>query len=394
MEQKNDGNFPEMEKARASVLERGCKALRHIGNSDVQRNFSELYDADSYPAMSHPCADPEVNRAVARGLGLDVVDIPQAKILEIGCGTGHHVLSLASRWPELEFVGLDISARCIKRAKNLAAQAGIGNVTFHAVSVLDFKPEEKFDFIIAHGVFSWVPDEVKVGLMDFIGKHLTATGIAVVSFNVAAGWKDRMKVVRKVEAIKQMGDVDEMTALTVYRDAAEESEISIIDDMLVKGPRVLAYDDFGPVMDPWSLGAVVKLAELSGLKWLGDSVTGERGNDREDEERKQTFRSELFCRRDAVLGEPSTTEKRSESNYKVPDFPKLNPWRLVCAREALPVVDNNLVPCEFPFSQLKVLAAMNGSMSVLRLAEYAKEVSPELDFVPWLKYVTERGFFS
>ncbi len=121
--------------------------------------------------MSHPCADPEVNRAVARSLGLDVVEISGASILEIGCGTGHHVLSLASRWPELEFVGVDISERCIKRAKNLAAQAGIKNVSFHAVSVLDFRPEGKFDFIIAHGVFSWVPDEVKVGLMDFIAKH-------------------------------------------------------------------------------------------------------------------------------------------------------------------------------------------------------------------------------
>ena len=360
----------------------------------MQRNFSELYDADSYPAMSHPCADPEVNRAVARSLGLDVVEILGAKILEIGCGTGHHVLSLANRWPELEFVGVDISQKCIKRAKNLAAQAGIKNVSFHAVSILDFKPEEKFDFIIAHGVFSWVPDEVKVGLMDFIPKHLTANGIAVVSFNVAAGWKDRMKVVQKARVIQAAGDVDEMTALAVYRDVAEEWELAIIDDMLAKGPRVLAYDDFGPVMDPWSLGAVVKLAELSCLKWLGDSVTGERGNDKDDEVSKRTFRSELFCHRDAVLGQPLATEKRPESNYKVPDFPKLNPWRLVCAREALPVVDNHLIPCEFPFSQIKVLAAMNGSMSVLRLAEYAKEVSPDLDFVPWLKYLSERGFFS
>lgn len=345
--------------------------------------------------MSHPCADPEVNRSVARGLGLDVADLgQQARILEIGCGTGHHVLSLASRWPESEFVGVDISARCIKRAKNLAAQAGIRNVRFEGVSILDFKPEGRFDFIIAHGVFSWVADEVKVGLMDFLPTHLAESGIAVVSFNVAAGWRERMNVVRKIRVIRSAGDVDEMTALAVYRDAAEERELPIIDDMLAKGPRVLAFDDFGPVMDPWSLGAVVKLAELSGLRWLGDSTSGERGNDRDDEAQRKTFRSELFCRRDARLGKPWIVEHGPETIYKIPDFPKLNPWRLVCAREALPLVDDKLVPCEFPFSQLKVLAAMDGSMSVLRLAEYARDVSPELDFVPWLKYVTERGFFS
>ncbi len=360
----------------------------------MQRTFAELYQAEAYPPMSHPTADPVVNAEVARFFGLGGSKVEGARILEIGCGTGHHLLSLANRLRSAEFVGVDVSKRFISKAKNLARQAGLKNVSFCEGSILEFDPEGEFDFVIAHGVFSWVPDEVKVGMMDFIGKRLTKNGIATVSFNVAAGWKARMRVVEKVRAIQAAGGVDEMTALAVFKDVADALEAEIVDDMLAKGAEVLAFDDFAPVMDLWSLGAVVKLAELSGLRWLGDSLTGETGDDLTDEKLKTTFRSEIFCRKDAQLGESIPFSEKFSEKFTVPHFPKLDTWRLVCAQECLPLVDSKLKSCEFPFSQLKVLAAMDGSRSVMALASFAKEVSPELDFVPWLKYVTERGFFA
>jgi hypothetical protein len=259
---------------------------------------------------------------------------------------------------------------------------------------MEFEPEGEFDFIIAHGVFSWVLDEVKVGMMDFMGVKLSKLGVAVMSFNVAAGWKERMLVVQKVRAIQAVGGVDEMTALSVFRDVADEREAEIVNDMLAKQAEVLAFDDFAPAMDPWSLGAVMKLAELSGLRWLGDSVTGEKGDDFTDAEMRTTFRSEIFCRSDVTVGESVPIPEKSEPDFPIPNYPKLDSWRLVCAQECLPLVDPNLKSCVFPFSQLKVLSAMDGSRSVMALADFAKEVSPELDFVPWLRHVAQRGFFS
>jgi SAM-dependent methyltransferase len=344
--------------------------------------------------MSHPSADLAGNTDVARFLGLAEIKVEGARILEIGCGTGHHLLSLANSYPAAECVGVDISKRYISKAKNLARQARLKNVSFCEGSILEFEPDGEFDFIIAHGVFSWVPDEVKVGMMDFIGKRLAKHGIAVVSFNVAAGWKERVLVVEKVWAIQAAGGVDEMTALSVFKTVASDRELEIADDMLAKGAEVLAFDDFAPVMDPWSLGAVVKLAELSKLQWVGDSVSGKRGDDATDDDLRTTFRSEIFCRSDATLGEPVPIPEKPESEFTVPNHPKLDAWRLVCAQECLPLVDAKLKSCIFPFSQLKVLAAMDGSRSVIALADYAKEVSPELDFIPWLRYLAERGFFS
>jgi trans-aconitate methyltransferase len=360
----------------------------------MSRTFADLYLAEAYPAMSHPSADPAVNAEVAQAAGLACAEMADARILEIGCGTGHHILSLANRWPGAEWVGVDISAKGISRARRLASEAGLKNGKFCECSILEYEPEGEFECIIAHGVFSWVPDEVKIGLVDFIGKKLAPNGIAVMSFNVAAGWKTRMPVVEKVKAIQELGDTDEMTALSVMKDVADETEAVIIDDMLAKGAEVLAFDDFAPVMDAWSLGAVVKLAEASGLKWLGDSVSGERGDDAGDNAAKRTFRSELFCRADAVLSAMPGASGRPKVAATVPDFPKLDSWRLVCARECLPLPDAELKPCMFTFPQFKVLAAMDGKLSVVALADHAKQVAPDLDFISWLRHVAERGLLT
>ncbi len=355
------------------------------------RTFRDIYMAEAYPAMSHPTADPAVCARVARGAGLCVGDVSKGRLLDIGCGSGHHILSLANRWPGAECVGVDVSAKLVGRGRNLARMAGLGNVRLCECSISDFEPEGEFDVIVAHGVFSWVDDEVKLGLMDFIGKRLSANGIAVVSFNVAAGWKERMAVVEKVRAIQAAGNADEMKALQVMMLVAEGAEMGIVDDMLAKGAEVLAFDDFAPVMDAWSLGAFLKLAGASGLRWLGNSIVGKKGTDEEDERMRRTFRTELFCRADAVLGEGVVEEELVKGEVEVPMFPKLDAWRMVCAREGLAVPDEKLRSCVFTFPQYKVLVEMNGKRSLGELLDYAKKVAPKLDMAGWLKHLVERG---
>jgi SAM-dependent methyltransferase len=351
----------------------------------------DAWRAADYPPMSHPSAAPAANRAVARAAGLDVPEPATARILEIGCGEGHHLLSLANRWPGAVCLGLDVSAKAIHRARNRAKQAGLTNARFCEARLSEFEPDAPFDFIVAHGFFSWVPDEVKVGLMDFIGKKLTPNGIAVVSFNVAAGWKERVAVVEKTRAIMAAGAVDVMAALTILRDVSEGAQTAIIDDMLAKGAAVLAHDDFAPVMDAWSLGAFVKLGEGCGLRWLGDSLTGERGNDAADNAAGTTFRSEILCRAGAEMRKGKKPAASTALPRAIPDFPRLDAWRMTCVREALPVPDADLKPCVFTFPQLKVMLALDGTRSVYELSQHAKEVAPELDFIPWLRHIFLRG---
>lgn len=280
-----------------------------------------------YPAMSHPTADPAVAVVAARFAGMEPPDPSRARILEIGCASGHHLLPLAMRWPEAEFTGIDVSPDAIRMAKELAAEAGLdGRVDFRACALEDFGAGENgYDLVIAHGFHSWVPDEVKRQLPRFCAAHLSPNGLAVVSFNVEAGWRARMVVVRKVRAIQQAGEgVDVMAALQLLRTASgDAAEIAIVDDMLAKGREILSFDDFGPVNDPWRLDAFVAVAEDAGLRWIGESCVADNRppgwsaadeaaaaavkgglsplqlHHWMDERAGRTFRSALLCRADA-----------------------------------------------------------------------------------------------
>jgi SAM-dependent methyltransferase len=241
-------------------------------------SIQELYEARDYPAMSHPLSDPAVSAVAAMLGGLDVHHpAAGARILEIGCSSGHNLIPLAMRWPESRFAGIDLSDRAIRQARELAAAAGVANLEFHVADLRDFTPAgETFDFIIAHGFFSWVPDEVKAALFAFIHRHLAPSGIATVSFNLECGWLPRFPVIEKVRAIQQAGGVDEMTALGILRTVTESDspELAIIDDMLAKGPGILPFDDFAPVNDPWPFEHFVRTASAAGLRWLGESHPG------------------------------------------------------------------------------------------------------------------------
>lgn len=288
----------------------------------------ELYEKQIYPPMSHPLSDPAVSAVAARMGGLEVPHPRQARILEIGCCSGHNLLPLARRWPESRCVGIDLAERSISEACERAAQAGIANVAFVAGDLRDFEPTDgPFDFIIAHGFFSWVPDEVKAALLLFCRRHLSASGIATISFNLESGWKLRLPVIAKVRAIQQMRGGDEMEALAILKSLTMpgDPEATIIDDMLAKGPAILAFDDFGPVNDAWPLDCFAQAAANAGLRWLGESDPGANvpsGLRHEvlvelqtrgltplefqlavDEAAGRTFRSGLLCRDDAPVAE-------------------------------------------------------------------------------------------
>jgi SAM-dependent methyltransferase len=286
----------------------------------------ELYEKHVYPAMSHPVADPAVSAVAARMGGLEVPHPCHARILEIGCGSGHHLLPLALRWPESHFVGIDLAARPIAEARQRAAAAGVNNICFLAGDLRDFEPTEgPFDFIIAHGFFSWVPDEVKAALLIFCGRHLSPRGIATISFNLECGWAARLPVIAKACAIQQARGGDVVSALEILRllTGHDEPAAAIIADMLAKGPAILACDDFAPINDPWPLDRFVQAAANTGLRWLGESDPAENipsclgveslaalraGTDDPlefqmavDAAVGRTFRSGLVCRADAPV---------------------------------------------------------------------------------------------
>ncbi len=94
--------------------------------------------------------------------------------------------------PEARFTGIDLSPNQIARAKAVAEAVGARNVNFEALSITDFTaPQHSFDYILAHGVYSWVPPAVRESILAVIRDTLAPTGLAYLSYNTNPGWRLR-----------------------------------------------------------------------------------------------------------------------------------------------------------------------------------------------------------
>ena len=97
---------------------------------------------------------------------------------------------MAAQMPECQFTGIDFSGPDIASAQEMAREAGLTNVELQQADLMNWDPRgAKFDFIIAYGFFSWVPDEVKDRLLQLIAGCLAPQGIACVSYMTYPGCK-------------------------------------------------------------------------------------------------------------------------------------------------------------------------------------------------------------
>lgn len=241
----------------------------------------DLYQSSVYQAMSHPSTDPAVSAVAARLAGLEVAAPADARFLEIGCAAGHNLLPLAARWPESHFVGIDFSTAAIQEARETAAQAGLHNVEFIETDLRAYAPGGgvAFDFIIAHGVYSWVPEDVRQALMDLCSARLSANGLALISYNTLPGWSLRKTLVDLTKRLATTGaaggDPEEILAFLATA-AGNHSPYarhltSVLHAMFGKGAGPLRFDDFGPVNDPCAFLDFTGHAARCGLRYLGES---------------------------------------------------------------------------------------------------------------------------
>ena len=147
------------------------------------------YDELPYDSLPLPETQPDFLAAVARLHGFEAPDPARARILELGCAQGGNLIPLAWRWPESDCVGVELSRVQAEEGAAFVEALGARNVRI-VHGDLAALPEDlgEFDYIIAHGVYSWVPPAVQQALLELCRRHLSAGGLAYISFNVAAGW--------------------------------------------------------------------------------------------------------------------------------------------------------------------------------------------------------------
>ncbi|MDA0371638.1 MAG: methyltransferase domain-containing protein [Actinomycetota bacterium] len=153
---------------------------------------AEAYDSFQYENLPFRMSHPDWLCTLGTLAGLDPPGVATSRVLEIGCARGGHLIPLAELLPEATFVGIDLSPSQISEALIDAAGVGLENVTFHALDVRELGEEfGKFDYIVCHGVYSWVPEDARSAILRACRDLLTESGLAYVSYNTFPGWHAR-----------------------------------------------------------------------------------------------------------------------------------------------------------------------------------------------------------
>jgi methyltransferase-like protein/SAM-dependent methyltransferase len=150
--------------------------------------MQEAYDEIPYPGICYSQTHPEHLAVMAILFGMAPAPIKRCRVLEIGCGDGGNLIPMAFGLPGSSFTGVDLAESAIVRGQELAGRLGLHNIRLRHLDVMDIDsgfPE--FDYIIAHGVYSWVPPPVAEKILEICKSHLAAQGVAFISYNTYPG---------------------------------------------------------------------------------------------------------------------------------------------------------------------------------------------------------------
>ena len=138
---------------------------------------------------------PALLEAYGRLYGLTPKDSRKARVLELGSSFGGNIITQALYNPESEYIGIDLTAEQVKKGNEVIEKIGLKNVKLIEKNILDINEEfGKFDYIIVHGVFSWIPENVKEKILKICNENLTEEGIAYISYDTYPGWKETDKI--------------------------------------------------------------------------------------------------------------------------------------------------------------------------------------------------------
>lgn len=151
------------------------------------------YDETPYQSHPFPQSQPARLAAMATLFGLTPPDPRRARVLELGCAAGGNLIPFAAIWPESRCLGVDLSARQIEEGQAVVRDLGLSNCELlRQASITDISPDwGQFDYIVCHGVWSWVPEEVRAHIFQVCRDNLAPNGVAYISYNVYPGWHMR-----------------------------------------------------------------------------------------------------------------------------------------------------------------------------------------------------------
>jgi methyltransferase-like protein/ubiquinone/menaquinone biosynthesis C-methylase UbiE len=152
----------------------------------------DSYDEIPYESTPFHETHPGFLATRARLFGVDATAPEVCRVLEIGCASGGNLIPMAVQYPQSHFLGIELSAGQVAEGKQSIGQLGLRNIEIRQGDILEFAADAgAFDYIIVHGVYSWVPPTVREAILAVCRRHLSANGVAYISYNTLPGWRWR-----------------------------------------------------------------------------------------------------------------------------------------------------------------------------------------------------------
>lgn len=246
--------------------------------------MATTYDAVEYPTLPRILGHPSHIAAVARMFGVAAPPVERCRVLEIGCGDGAHLASCAVTMPDATFVGFDLAADAIARGRQLVERVGLKNIRLEVGDITTWQPDAPFDYILVHGIYSWIPDFVRESLMTLVAKSLAPTGVACISYNCyPAGYTRQMLWEMMKYHIGERTDPDEMIEkalelarfIQFCRPKEPDVELELFDndvDIVINKQfrNVLFHDELSPTNHQVHFHEFADDARRHGLRFVSE----------------------------------------------------------------------------------------------------------------------------
>ena len=293
---------------------------------DGQQEVLTTYDRVPYPGHPFVQTHPDRLATVATLFGLRAAAPDTCRFLELGCGDGGNLVPMAYGLAGGTFCGVDLSDDAIERARRVAGALALGNVRFERADLAALPALGEFDYVIAHGVYSWVAPATRDALLAACRGHLAPGGVAYVSYDVLPGGHLREITRQMLRWHLRAVDEPELRIAqgralleTIAAARPEEDEMRrAAERALQQGDAAFFHDELAPHHEAVLFSDFVGHAGRHGLRFLAEAdvfemdagaLPPELANDAIEREqyldffKGRMFRQTLLCHAGAELRE-------------------------------------------------------------------------------------------
>ncbi|MCK5877331.1 MAG: methyltransferase domain-containing protein [Candidatus Marithrix sp.] len=287
-----------------------------------------FYDEIPYTKLIYQQTQPDCIATTITLFGMLPPSVANSRVLELGCASGINTIAMAQAIPDGEFIGIDYSKTQIAEGQANIHKLGLKNITLQAMDFSDISLGQ-FDYIVVHGVYSWIPKNLQVKLLEICKQHLQPNGVVYISYNTYPGWHtDHMLRKMMLYRTKHLSTTQEKLAqakellkffMEVNKQKFDSYSLSLrkeLEYVSKLADNYLVHEYLEEYNEPILFSDFIEQANQNGLQYITDMRTPFVATENfalhgsfdliETEQyldflRNTSFRETLLCHQDVVL---------------------------------------------------------------------------------------------